>query len=102
MPEKRAQLHVRTVVCLFVPGPPSTSGPGGGSGLSFSLGDGGFWTGSGPDAVGEYPMLRNSAPGPEIGLPGRMSAGFLTGKHQHRHSGRPKSGRRADFDALPI
>ena len=26
-----------------------------------------------------YPMLRNSASGPEIGLPGRISAGFYSG-----------------------
>ena len=28
------------------------------------------------EANKNYPMLRNSASGPEIGLPGRMSAGF--------------------------
>jgi hypothetical protein len=28
-------------------------------------------------------MLRNNASGPEIGLPGRILAGLLPGKHQH-------------------
>ncbi len=29
-----------------------------------------------------YPMLRNSASGPEFGLPGRISAGFYSGELQ--------------------
>jgi hypothetical protein len=44
-----------------------------------------------------YPMLRNNACGPEIGLSGRISAGFSSGKHQNRPSGRPSAGRGADF-----
>ncbi len=47
---------------------------------------------------GSYTMLRNSASGPEIGLQGRMSAGFESGKHQNRPSGRPE-GR---FRGFPI
>ena len=43
-----------------------------------------------------YSTLRNSASGPEIGLPGRIFAGLL------QPSGRPKAGRRADFGALPV
>ncbi len=39
---------------------------------------------------------------PEICLPGRISAGFLSGKLQHRPSGWPKAGRRPDFEAFPI
>jgi hypothetical protein len=31
-----------------------------------------------------YSMLRNSASGPEIGLPGRILAGLLPGNHPHR------------------
>jgi hypothetical protein len=38
-------------------------------------------------------MLRNSASGPEICLPGRILAGLLPGKHRNRPSGRPKAGR---------
>ena len=34
--------------------------------------------------------LRNSASGPDIGLPGRILAGLLLGKHRHGPSGRPK------------
>ncbi len=49
-----------------------------------------------------YSMLRNNASGPEIGLPGRMSAGLLPGKHRHGPSGRPKAGRRTDFSAFPV
>ncbi len=44
-----------------------------------------------------YPVLRNSASGPEIGLPGRLSAGFQSGKPQNR----PSAGRVADFEAFP-
>ncbi len=36
-----------------------------------------------------YSMLRNSASGPEIGLPGRLLAGLLPGNHQNRPSGEP-------------
>jgi hypothetical protein len=46
-----------------------------------------------------HSMLRKSASGPEIGLPGRILAGLLSGKHRNRPSDRPKAGRRADFDA---
>ncbi len=35
-----------------------------------------------------YSMLRNSASGPEIGLPGRILAGLLPGKNRNRPSGR--------------
>ncbi len=38
-----------------------------------------------------YPMLRNSASGPEIGLPGRMSAAFNSAESQNRPSGRPSA-----------
>ncbi len=47
-------------------------------------------------------MLRNSASGPAIGLPGRISAGLLPGKHRHRPSGRPKAGRRVAFGVFPV
>ncbi len=43
-----------------------------------------------------YFMLRNSASGPELGLPGRILAGLLPGKH------RKAFGRRADFGAFPV
>ncbi len=36
-----------------------------------------------------YFLLCNSAPGPEIRLPSRISAGFQSGKPQNRPSGRP-------------
>ncbi len=49
-----------------------------------------------------YSMLRNSASGPGIGLPGQILAGLLPGKHRKRHSGRPTAGRRADFGAFPV
>ncbi len=39
--------------------------------------------------------------GREVGLPGRVSAGFESGKLQNRPSGRPKAGQRADFEAFP-
>ncbi len=48
-----------------------------------------------------YSMLRNSASGPEIGLPGRILAGLQPGKDRIRHSGRPSAGWRADFGAFP-
>ncbi len=44
---------------------------------------------------------RNSASGPEIGLPGRISAGFQLGRPQHRPFGRPSAGRRADSCVCP-
>ena len=50
----------------------------------------------------QYSMLRNSASGPEIGLPGRILAGLLPGKHRNWPSGRPSAGRRADFGAFPV
>ncbi len=37
-----------------------------------------------PDARSCYRMLRNNAPGPEIGFWGRMSAGFQSGMPQNR------------------
>ena len=46
-------------------------------------------------------MLCNNVSGPEIGLPGRISAGFQSGKLQNRLSGRPSAGRRADWEACP-
>ncbi len=51
---------------------------------------------------GWYSMLRNSASGPEIGLPGRSLAGLQPGRHRNRPSSRPSAGQRADFEALPI
>ena len=48
-------------------------------------------------AVMPYFRSCNKASGPEIGLPGRISAGFYSEKHQNRASGRPKAGRRAEF-----
>ncbi len=47
-------------------------------------------------------MLRNSASGPEIGLPGRILARLLPGKHRNRSSGPPKTGRVADFGSFPV
>jgi hypothetical protein len=47
-------------------------------------------------------MFGISASGPEMGLPGRISAGFQSGEPQNRSSGRPKAGRRAEFEAFPI
>ncbi len=49
-----------------------------------------------------YSILRNIASGPEIGLPGRILAGLLPGRHQNRPSGRPMAGRRADFGSFPV
>ncbi len=49
-----------------------------------------------------YLMLRNSASGLEIGLPGLILAGLLQGKHGHRPSGRPKADRRPDFHAFQV
>ncbi len=49
-----------------------------------------------------YSMLRNTASGLEIRLPGRILAGLLHGKHRNRPSGRPSAGRRADFGAFPV
>ncbi len=46
-------------------------------------------------------MLRNNASGPEIGLPGRILAGLLQGKHRNRPSGLPKAGRKADLSSFP-
>ncbi len=48
-----------------------------------------------------YSMLRNSASRPKIGLPGRILAGLLPGRHRNR-PGRPKAGRRADFGSFPV
>ncbi len=47
-------------------------------------------------------MLRNTASGPEFGLPGQISAGFQSEKLQNRPSGRPKAGRMADFEAFRL
>ncbi len=49
-----------------------------------------------------YSMLCTSASGPEIGLPGRISAGFKSGQPPSRPSGRPSAGRSADFEVFPI
>ena len=49
-----------------------------------------------------YSMLRSSASGLEISLPGRILAGLLPGKHRNRPSGRPKAGWRADVGAFPV
>ncbi len=46
-----------------------------------------------------YSMFRNNASGPEIGLPGRILARLLPGKHRNQPSGRPKACRRADLGA---
>ena len=46
-------------------------------------------------------MLRNSVSGPGTGLPGRILAGLLLGKHRNRPSGRPKADPRADLGAFP-
>ncbi len=43
----------------------------------------------------------NSASGPEIWLPAQFSAGVLSGKPQHRPSGRTSAGRKAEFEAFP-
>ena len=58
------------------------------------------WPLAGPKPY--YSMLRNSASGPEIGLPGRILAGLLPGKNRNRLSGRPKAGRRADFGGFLV
>ncbi len=53
------------------------------------------WVGNtNPEAVYvySYSMLRNSASGLAIGLPGRILAGLIPGKHRNR-----PSGRKADF-----
>ncbi len=47
-------------------------------------------------------MLSNIASRPEIGLPGRILAGVLPGRHRNRPSGRPKAGRRGDFGVFPV
>ncbi len=49
-----------------------------------------------------YYMLRNNASGPEIGLPGWILTGLLSGKHRKQLSGRPSAGRRANFGAFPV
>ncbi len=46
-------------------------------------------------------MVRISSSGLEIGLPGRMSAGFSSGKPQKRSSGRPSAGRKTDLEVFP-
>ncbi len=55
----------------------------------------------GRDKHGTYTMLGKTASEPEIGLPVRIPAAFYSGKLQKRPSGRPKSGRKADFEAFP-
>ncbi len=47
-----------------------------------------------------YLMLRNSASGPEIELPGQISAGLSSGKPQNRLFGRHSAGRRAEFEVF--
>ncbi len=59
-----------------------------------------FW--GGPRAARWYSMLRNCAAGPEIGLPGRILAELLEGKHRNRPCGRPSANRRADFGVFPV
>ena len=49
-----------------------------------------------------YSLLRNNASGPEIGLPGRILAGLLPGRHRNRPSGRPSAGRRADLGGFAV
>ncbi len=44
-----------------------------------------------------YPMLHNSASGPEIWFPGRILAGFWSAKLQNRPSGRLSAGRFGGF-----
>ena len=51
---------------------------------------------------GGYSMFHNSASGPEIGLPSRILAGLLPGKHRNGPSGRPPAGRRDDFGSVPV
>ncbi len=53
-----------------------------------------------------YCMLRNRASGPAIGLPGRIWAGLLSGKHRNR-PGRPISGpeallRNIEYGCQPV
>jgi hypothetical protein len=48
-----------------------------------------------------FPMLRNFASGPEIRLPGRISAEFWSGKPQNRPSPLPPVGRATDFGVFP-
>jgi hypothetical protein len=55
-----------------------------------------------PNELLRYSMLRNSASGLYIGLPGRIQAGVLAGKHHNRVSGRPSAGRMAHCGAFPV
>ncbi len=48
------------------------------------------------------PMLSHNASGPEVGLPGRISAGFQSGRPQNRPSRRPKAVRRGEFEVFRI
>ncbi len=50
---------------------------------------------------GDYLILRKRGSGPEIGPPGRFSAGFQSGILQDRPSERPKACRRTDAEAFP-
>ncbi len=50
----------------------------------------------------KYSMSRNNGSGPEIGLPGRILAGLVPGKHRHRPSGRPSAGQRTGFSVFPV
>ncbi len=52
------------------------------------------WLKSMDGAAVRYPMLRNDASGPEIGLLGRILAGLPPGKHRNRLPGRPSAGRK--------
>jgi hypothetical protein len=47
-----------------------------------------------------YPMLRSRASGPEIGFPGRISAGFLSGEPENRLSARFSASRRTGFQVF--
>ncbi len=48
-------------------------------------------------SIFNYSMLRNTASGPEIGLPGRILAGLQLGNHRNQ-----PSGRRTDLGAFPV
>jgi hypothetical protein len=51
---------------------------------------------------GNYSMLRNSASGPYIGFSRPDFGRTATGKPPTSPSGRPKTGRKANFDAFPV
>ncbi len=49
-----------------------------------------------------YPMFCNSASGPGLGLPGRMSAGFLSEKPHNQASGRRAASENSDVNPAEI